>query len=169
MYCSGREFGELAKVVLETGSSLRFEATGSSMHPAVRNGDLLLITALPPGELRTGDVVLARLASDRLLVHRIVQRQRRQGTESFLLKGDRSPAADGWLPAGAILGKVTHIQRGGASIALGGTVGRLFGYLLAGMSRRNLSRVPLVRATPRLLARLARLARVGQKTVRGLA
>ena len=164
MNCSGLEFGELASAVLETGSGLRFEATGWSMHPVVQDGDVLLIRPLPRGELEIGDVVLARLESARPVVHRILQRRWRQGVESFLLKGDRTATADGWLPADSILGKVTHIQRGGVPIALGGRRGRLSGYVLAGISPLNLWRFPLVRATPRLVARLTQN---GQNTAQG--
>jgi signal peptidase I len=154
MICSVQEFGELAGEVLATGSSLRFEATGWSMHPCVRHGDRLLIAPLQHGEPRTGDVVLARLDDGRLVVHRIVRRQRRGRLIWFLLKGDRNVTADGWLPAGALLGRVAAIQRPGGPVAWGGRMQRLAGVILAGVSLLGLRRYRLVRRAYRLQMRL---------------
>jgi len=164
MYCSILQFGELAKLVLNTGSSLRFQATGWSMHPAMQDGDRLLIAPLSGAELKRGDVVLAWLEGDRPVVHRIVRVRRHEGVRWLLLKGDRVAAADGWLRADAVLGKVSAIERGGASIALGGRWGRLAGYLLAAISPLNLWRYRFARATPWLLVRLASS---GQNKVQG--
>jgi nickel-type superoxide dismutase maturation protease len=49
--------------------------TGPSMSPTVRHGDRLLVRRVRPGEVRSGDVVLARFPArpDLLVVKRVVR------------------------------------------------------------------------------------------------
>lgn len=64
-----RLFGDLLRSLLKDGISVRFRASGSSMYPAIKDGDLLQVDPLK-GPHR-GDVVMAN-SEEGLRVHRVV-------------------------------------------------------------------------------------------------
>lgn len=93
----------------------RLRAHGGSMWPWIRGGDELSIEAVPPADLRRGDVVLfARDA--RLFAHRLLRRNARTGV--FTLKGDALSAADPPVEPRHILGRVVALRRGKRTIRL---------------------------------------------------
>jgi hypothetical protein len=55
--CDSTEFGTLAQAILDEGLTLRFRAKGMSMHPFVRNGDLLHVRAVVDPAAQVGDVI----------------------------------------------------------------------------------------------------------------
>ena len=56
---------------LAAGKQVRLRAKGHSMRPLIR-GDSDTLVLMPPGVLRKGDVVLARVSDGSYVVHRIV-------------------------------------------------------------------------------------------------
>lgn len=68
---------------LAAGKQVRLRVKGHSMRPLIR-GDADTLVLVPPGVLRKGDVVLARIGGDRYVVHRIVGID----GDSITLKGD---------------------------------------------------------------------------------
>jgi signal peptidase I len=155
MYCSGQEFAGLAREITRHGSSLRFEVRGGSMYPSVRDGDTLLVGGLDSCAPRLGDVVLCMRTETRLAVHRVVRRRWRDGQERYLVKGDRSPTPDGWLPCEAIVGRVVAIERNGRMMRLDGLLGRVAGHVAAVLSPLNLWQGTLFAGAERLAGRMA--------------
>ena len=103
---------ELIEAVHEKGASFRFQASGHSMTPAIRDGDV--ITVSPLGEIvpRRGDVLAFRHPErPQMLVHRVLHAH--PSEKKFYIKGDGCPGADGWIPAENVLGLVTRVERGG--------------------------------------------------------
>jgi signal peptidase I len=100
-------FSELAAALLREGHAIRFRATGRSMRPAIRHGDLLRVEPVDWRTLRPGDVVLFRLGG-RLLAHRVV---RADGTK-LVTRGDRSPREDPPVTADQVLGRVAGTEPG---------------------------------------------------------
>lgn len=68
---------------LAAGKQVRLRVKGHSMRPLIR-GDADTLVLVPPGVLRKGDVVLARIGGDRYVVHRIVGID----GDSITMKGD---------------------------------------------------------------------------------
>lgn len=101
------KFAELMASVLHTGTPFRFQASGSSMDPFIKNGDMITVTPSSGKRARTGDVVAFLPPQGRLAVHRVV----RNSKEHILVKGDNSPQPDGWIGQAQILGSVTTIER----------------------------------------------------------
>jgi len=99
--------------VLGRGVPVRFHATGQSMLPAIRSGEHMHVSPLGGAPLRIGDVVLAR-SGGRLLAHRIV----RMSAQSVITRGDNAHRTDPSLSPGDILGRVTHVERDGAPVAV---------------------------------------------------
>ncbi len=97
------------------------------MHPFIQDGDVIQVSSPRAFEPRPGDVaVFSRSETGNLLVHRVMAR--RPGW--VLLRGDNASVADGWVPAGNILGLVTGVQRRGRQVRLGrGPERRLIAWL----------------------------------------
>lgn len=106
-------FDEVLEDLLRDGYSVRFVAEGDSMHPTIRSGDKLHITAPSPDSLRPGEVVLVR-ADRGLTAHRIV----RIDAASVVTRGDNALADDRPVAPAAIAGRVTSIERNGLPLAI---------------------------------------------------
>ncbi len=101
---------ELIEAVHEKGASFRFQASGYSMTPAIRNGDIITVSPLNDILPRRGDVLAFRHPErPQMLVHRVLHTKVRK----YFIKGDNCPEADGWIPAENILGLITKVERKG--------------------------------------------------------
>lgn len=102
---------ELAAETVRSFGSLRIRATGSSMLPSIRPGDVLQIRRCRPVEAGRGDVVLF-IRHSRLFAHRVVARV----GAGLVTQGDALAAPDPSVRASELLGKVTHVLRRGKPI-----------------------------------------------------
>ncbi|HXM42933.1 MAG TPA: S24/S26 family peptidase [Bryobacteraceae bacterium] len=102
---------DLATEVLASFGEARLPVTGSSMFPCMQPGDLLEIRR-PSALIQTGEVVVFDRHS-RLVVHRVVGRT----GDLLITRGDRLRYPDAPVPAAAVLGCVTAIERRGRRIA----------------------------------------------------
>ena len=113
---SAEALASLMKLVLARGSKFRFRARGSSMHPFIKNDDVLTITPVSLKELKTGDVIaFLRPGSGNPAVHRIV----RLSDDVLITKGDNNRETDGSLPEESILGRIELVERRGKKLRLG--------------------------------------------------
>jgi hypothetical protein len=138
---SGPALKEFLQAVLAHGAAFRFRARGFSMHPFIRDGDIIMVSPYHGEVLHPGEVVACcHPMTGRLVVHRLVKTM----VSGFLLRGDNCPAADGFLCAAGILGRVTRVERNGRLLRLGlGLEGRLLAFL----SRHHLLQ-PLLQRMP---------------------
>ena len=123
--CDDTEFDALAQAILDEGLTLRFRAKGVSMHPFVRNGDILHVRAVAPERVHIGDLVLFRGAGSKLAVHRVLRRTKLEEKTSFIIKGDRTERPDGIVPAENVLGQVIARERDRVQIDLTTPIRRL--------------------------------------------
>lgn len=136
---SGAALRDFLAAVLERGVPFRFTARGSSMHPFIKDADVITVTPLAGRALHVGQVVAYRGIAERLVVHRIVaigaagptRRQR------YLIRGDNCSEADGCVLPEAVLGVVTRVERAGRARRVG--IGPE-GVVLAGLSRAGVLR-----------------------------
>lgn len=104
---------ELIAAVHEKGASFRFQASGYSMTPAIRNGDIITVSPLANLSLKRGDVVAFRHPErPQMLVHRVLKKR----NNSFRIRGDNTSEADGWIPLENILGMITRVERQAGSV-----------------------------------------------------
>lgn len=107
---------ELMQAVLRKNVPFRFRASGFSMVPFIKDGDVLTVTPFkdpPPG---LGDVAaFLHPVGGRLAVHRIVA----QNKSGYRLKGDGTDAADGLVPQANIIGIIRKVERNGHKVLLG--------------------------------------------------
>ena len=140
---SGSAFITLLRAVLDKGVSFRFRATGFSMSPFIRNGDVLTVSPLS-GRARLGDVVaFVKRQTGGLVIHRVV----RTGATHCLIRGDNSSRDDGYVSEADILGRITKVERNGKKILLGRGPER---YLISLLARKGLL-VPFFLPVPRRL------------------
>jgi signal peptidase len=91
----------------------------SSMHPALRTGDLALTRLVAPAALRPGDVVTFRDPSQqsRLLTHRVVRVEPDGGAVAVETRGDVALAPERW--------RIARTGRVGRAVAVVPALGRL--------------------------------------------
>jgi hypothetical protein len=115
-----RRRADLARLALERTGRVRFRARGGSMHPSLRDGDVVSVARTSPDDIGIGDVVCYAPEPGRLTLHRVVGRD----AACLVTKGD----ALGWVervPVGRVLGKVTAVERRSRLARLGARFVRL--------------------------------------------
>ena len=94
--------------LLTGGIGVRFRATGHSMAPTIRNGEMVEVAPRTARELRPGDVALYE--GDRgLIAHRVVAID----GDTVRLRGDAARSEDTPVESKRVLGRVVSVQRGG--------------------------------------------------------
>ena len=102
---------ELGGELLSLGFGVRFRAPGTSMHPTIRNGDVITVEPVAPTKLKRGDIILYRFRPG-FIAHRIVNIDERDGWgRTFILRGDASTTCDDPVEADQVLGKVVCLER----------------------------------------------------------
>jgi signal peptidase I len=114
---SGESLQGLMVEVLTRGVPFRFRATGWSMAPFIRNGDIICISPIANNDPSIGEVVaFTQLETNKLIVHRIIGKQ----GASYIIQGDNAPECpDSHVPQENLLGRVTSIEREGKQVSLG--------------------------------------------------
>ncbi len=120
------EIIEVICPALERGQSIRLTATGGSMIPFIKDGDVCELS--PPVTLDLGDIVLAKSNSGKFCLHRIIK----IAGGHFFLRGDAQDGFEGPFAKGDILGRVTMSYRKGQARALDRGVWRLAGLIWLG-------------------------------------
>lgn len=101
-------FLEISEEVLKTGNNLRFRALGMSMHPFIRNGEILIVQPVSADELRTGDIAFYKTEADVLVAHRMLTRR---ANGDILTKGDFGRLPDRPVEKKHILGRVVAVEK----------------------------------------------------------
>ena len=99
---------ELIVDLLAHGHAVEFRARGDSMHPAIRENDVVHVEPVDRATIAKGDVVLV-LAHRGLTAHRVVKRS----GATIVMRGDNAPANDDPIDEIQVLGRVTHVMRNG--------------------------------------------------------
>lgn len=94
-------FEEVLRELLKQGLSVRFQARGASMSPAIRDGEIVRVAPVIVSELRTDDIVLAK-TNYGFRLHRIVLAD--HARDVFVTRGDCGRENDPQLTGAQILG-----------------------------------------------------------------
>ncbi len=104
-------FLQLSKRLLEEGYCVRFRAGGTSMEPAINDGDALTVEPVEPVAVRPGDILLYR-KYQRGIAHRVVDvRKAGPAVVAFLLRGDAKEACAVQVEPNEVVGKVIAIEK----------------------------------------------------------
>jgi hypothetical protein len=101
-------FADVCTDLLLDGRAVRFRASGWSMEPAIRDGDVITVTPARPGEVGLGDVVLY-LAERGPTAHRVVALVPGE-TPAIRVRGDASGPQDEFVPMTRLLGRVAAVE-----------------------------------------------------------
>jgi len=103
-------FLDVTMRLLEEGLSVRFRANGSSMRPAIEDGDLITVGPVGEDAIRPGDVILYRRGR-RPIAHRV---QRvvvdADGAVAVVARGDGKAADDAPVALDQVLGRVVAVE-----------------------------------------------------------
>ena len=128
MIVSGHDsemFEEFIRPMLQQGLSVRFEARGCSMSPAIRDGEVVEVTPVRLTDLRKDDIVLAKSVTG-FRLHRIVSLDTPR--DIIITRGDCGQEDDPPLTGAQVLGlaRAKDVRLGWttvrASFRLGGAI-----------------------------------------------
>jgi len=111
---SGPALAELLQAVLDRGLPFRFRARGCSMHPFIKDGDVITIAPYRDRAPAVGDIVAFQRSARHLVVHRIVA----VAADAYIIQGDGLPTADDRVPRSQIIGYVVGAERNGHPVRL---------------------------------------------------
>ena len=127
MIVPSRELMPVIRCALERGQRVRMAATGGSMSPFIRDGDIVELEQAR-GPLSPGDVVLVQHREDRYVLHRIIAKL----PDGWLVRGDCCSSPDGVVPDKDLLGVVVRVERDGRTVRMAlGRGGRLIAWFSA--------------------------------------
>jgi signal peptidase I len=105
------EICSLFEDILNNGLNLRVRATGKSMAPFLKGGEVITLKKVPSSSLHRGDLIFFRDRYGSLILHRII-RKRKSGNKVYLeTKGDALIAFDEPVLADDVLGKAFIVER----------------------------------------------------------
>ena len=102
---------EVIERLLGEGYDVRFRASGTSMHPAIDDGDTITVARVDPADVRRGDILLY-CCQRRTIAHRVVDIHTAEDEiAAFVLRGDAKAACDAPVAPHQVVGKVVAIDR----------------------------------------------------------
>ena len=125
-------FDSLLQEILTRGNSIRCKASGISMYPFIRNGDVLLIEPNGTADYNIGDVILFLHDNGTYVTHRLI---RKDGSSTLITKGDNTRCYDSPVHMEQVLGRVIQIEHGGKRLKLTGWRIRSYNRLLSWFGR----------------------------------
>ena len=106
---------ELAAEVVRSFREVPFKLVGSSMLPALRPGDDVVVRGASMAELRAGDVV-QYLRGGRLVTHRFLTHGAGHAAGHAITQGDSVARPDAPVSEAELVGRVVSVRRGGRSV-----------------------------------------------------
>ena len=106
-------FIHVIEELLGGGHPVRFRAPGGSMHPTIRDGEIITVGPLGQSPVQVGDVVLYRRGRA-AIAHRVIGLQ----SGGFVLRGDAAHSCDRPIERAQVLGRVVGIERDGRSVGV---------------------------------------------------
>ena len=134
MKCANVDFTNLSKDMLARGLRLRFQASGGSMHPFIRNGQIIQVVSAKISEINCGDIVFCRSLDNKLIIHRVIKKCIHNKRIAFLTKGDSLSRFDGYIYPENLLGKVIALETNNRVIRTDKGLFRLMNILCAKLS-----------------------------------
>ena len=101
----------LADELLDKGTSIRIEASGYSMYPAIVPGNTIIIKPVAAEELKCGMIIAWKREKD-LVVHRLVLAYESDNEKYYITRGDSCQSSDKPVSFNMIAGRVEAIYKG---------------------------------------------------------
>lgn len=128
---SSADFIDMAKELLSRGDVLRCRASGSSMYPFIRDGDIITVAPVKVSRIRYADIIFFQDEFGRVVVHRVIK-VRRAGEEICLVtRGDSMRRTDDCLDGRGLLGRVMSVEKRGRVWPVANGAWRIAGVIYA--------------------------------------
>jgi signal peptidase I len=103
-------FLNISAHLLDQGLCVQFHAEGTSMRPAIEDGDTITVGPVAASAIRLGDIVLYRHLG-RPLAHRVADIYTSGGAVIVVPRGDAKAGFDAPVESERILGRVIAVKR----------------------------------------------------------
>ena len=107
----------LRKKLIENNHSVKIVASGYSMFPFMRNGDVQTISPVPIEEIKVGDVAVFERDND-WISHRVIAIRNPNNETTLILRGDTCIQIDPLVTNANYIGKTVGFERGTQTINL---------------------------------------------------
>ncbi|HXG64324.1 MAG TPA: signal peptidase I [Blastocatellia bacterium] len=107
-----------ARQLLARNIPIKLRMSGSSMRPAIDDGDVVTIEPVNDGPIKSGDIVLYQTRFDTAVIHRVVRIERSSSERSVITRGDAATQNDVAVPVHRVLGRVKVVERAGARVKM---------------------------------------------------
>lgn len=104
---------DISLTLLSEGKSIRIKAHGYSMYPCIKPGSLLLIEPIRLKGAPVPGEIIAIKRENGLVVHRLTRIDRKNGTGSYIARGDSNAYADYPVNIDKIAGRVVRAETTG--------------------------------------------------------
>jgi len=112
------DFLEQARQLLSRSLSLELRMSGSSMSPAIEDGDVITVEPVAEDPVKQGDIVLYHSRFDTAVIHRVIRLERSSSERCIVTRGDAASHNDVPVPLHRILGRVRRVERLGERIKM---------------------------------------------------
>jgi len=112
------DFLEQARQLLSRRLPVELRMSGSSMSPAIEDGDVITLEPFAEEPVKQGDIVLYQSRFDTAVIHRVIRLERSSAERCFVTRGDAASHNDVPVPLHRILGRVKRVERLGERIKM---------------------------------------------------
>ena len=112
------DFLEQARQLLSRSLPVEMRMSGTSMSPAIEDGDIITIEPITDEPVKQGDIVLYHSRFDTAVIHRVIRLERASSERCVITRGDRASHNDTPVPLHRVLGRVRRVERAGERIRM---------------------------------------------------
>jgi len=112
------DFLEQARQLLSRRLPIELRMSGSSMSPAIEDGDVITVEPVAEDPVKQGDIVLYHSRFDTAVIHRVIRLERSSSERCIVTRGDAASHNDVPVPLHRILGRVKRVERLGERIKM---------------------------------------------------
>ena len=112
------DFLEQARQLLSRTLPVELRMSGTSMRPAIEDGDMITLEPITADPIKPGDIVLYHSRFDTAVIHRVIRVERYASERCIVTRGDAASHNDEPVPLHRILGRVSRVERAGERIRM---------------------------------------------------
>ncbi len=112
-----QEATSLRKQLIENNHAVKIVASGYSMFPFMRNGDIQTISSVPIEEIQIGDVAVFERNND-WISHRVIDIRKTNNETTLILRGDTCIQFDPLVTKENYIGKTISFERNGRTYSI---------------------------------------------------
>lgn len=124
----------LSREILKKGNSIRFQAKGWSMRPFIQDGDFITVSPIDDASVKVGNVIFYLSDENKIIVHRIIKKHKKNGNTILSVKGDASLSSPEKVDLKNVLGTVTTVERNSKKKRLDTKFSQVKSLFIAGIS-----------------------------------